>query len=532
MSFEHGDIHSSLHKLDLVTVEDRQKGGDFQIKRSNVEAFDHSHAYRYHNPNNLPATTFTGNSEVNIDLQSGRKLKRVFLLRKITVAGNTVEIVPVEYSFERIEVWAEKGAGQLLETIWPDAAYIQDALLCNDPVYKELYRKSGSFDPENNYKEGPVLHVGTHIQMIPFPSNFLMQHEPHLAQQLNDLRVKFYCRDIKASGAGTLTCNEFSLISEELVSSDEDSKLVDSLHANHQIRSNFVTAQVLSVNNKAFTASGSVDIDISPIAKSKCLGIAMAIRASTGVTNHACLRPIRLGGPKGGDTLIDLLNGDSSLVNYGKALTSFQYEQLATLMTHSDFWSKSGWSFLPLGDIQAALGDGKIDGYLQLDNSTDVVRLTFPAAGTASITTITLTNAANDAGSCNIAVVDKSSGKVLGISADIAFDATVGVIKSTIEAIPVLQAGGWTVTASNTFAAGTSVVLTMGQAKYFPYEFRCLVGSLNDGGVGDEVTVSESTVGLDGWTTIASGSATLTLIFFSVSQAAETVSGKYELMAD
>ena len=150
------------------------------------------------------------------------------------------------------------------------------------------------------------------------------------------------------------------------------------------------------------------------------------------------------------------------------------------------------------------------------------------SAGTAEVTTYTLTNAANDGGNYQFFVSAKNDyGSELSDS--VAFGATVATMKSTVEALQPVSDRGYTVTASGT--ATTTFTLTYDANNdgriSDNIDLKMVVGNLNDGGVFDSVSTATTTYGQTGWST----SSDYSVYVYSYKYRVLTIDDKGKLLA-
>jgi len=184
------------------------------------------------------------------------------------------------------------------------------------------------------------------------------------------------------------------------------------------------------------------------------------------------------------------------LIGKGNALYEAQLQKYTSGMIEK--LTLRGWYVLPFCDNIRSAWSGSMDG--------GFFAITFPGNGTQHVSTFTLTNSANDGGAYKFFASNKLNGET-DISNSLAYNANTTTMKAAIEAMMPISNQGFTVTASG--AATSTFTLTWNARDGRVSDvinINMLCESLNDGGVGEISTVSQSTYGFRGWNTIASGS--------------------------
>ncbi len=110
-----------------------------------------------------------------------------------------------------------------------------------------------------------------------------------------------------------------------------------------------------------------------------------------------------------------------------------------------------------MSNIKEAWGGSLDGGFFQFDGTNIKLAITFPANGTAHVTTFTLTNSANDGGAYRFIASNRLNGETQ-VTDSLAYNANAATMKAAIEALDPIANQGFTVTASG--AATATFTLT------------------------------------------------------------------------
>lgn len=505
-------------KLGYVPVKLPGVSGSVAVLAHQLTASAHKGTWRMLSATNAPSDAWGSQKQIDIRLSrsSAFRVSNAWLKIVVAVASDTVELVPAPYFFERYELIAQAGSGDIVQRYYSDYLFAMIAS-SSDNDEREQMCKSSNMNPVNCMESMVPLQVGTHCFYLPLVG-FLEQLKPHLNTLAEDMILRLTTRSgITASGSGTVTLTSLDLVLQEDQPTPEDFAHSLRFHAANQLRTKYLAGQMVTDATKTWTAGSQVNIDLQEL-NGDAAGVFIFYRgaASPAATSQGLLRCLSFGGQHGSDTTIDIQSetSTSELCN-GAPLASFQWRNIANQAWSCDFFTKSNVLFIPFGNIQKAL-NGVKDGYFRFNSTRRRMVFNLASAAVAEVQTITKVATANDQGVFHIEVVDKATGAIVGRSDNsLAFDATTAAIKTAADAIPILKSNGWSTTWSATMAAGAGATnVTIAPAGYFPYLIR-LSHSLNDGNVGDAITYAIGTPGTDGFVTDASASVFLYFLMWN-----------------
>jgi hypothetical protein len=499
------EVVSSLYKNGpLVAVKSNLKvfkGGREIAKPVYVEAHQ---AVEYSSPVNhmvYSAANFSssifsssnGRIEIKIDRQSAEKAIGFKFRIRLSESGgsNSITVVPIPYLFDRIEFWAEAGSGDQISNHYADTMFWLYNVFADEQNFVLMQNIGSSQKWQNNVSIAAGKSVDYYLEL---PGSWVEIVKPFIGNFKGDILCRLYTRNgVTASGSGTLALSQLDLILEHDDLSESDKSLHIQQYENNVLRHTYLDIIHIS-ETKTCTASSETKFSLENLV-GKCAFMLFCLRSSTSSTSNAITNYADIG-----DTCqVDILGPQNQKLLghgtpiYGKELKSFMSKHFpGSLAKYKNVY------LIPFCH-NAMKAFTHTDGYMYFHGENYNLSLTFPAAGTSEVQTITLTNPANDGGYYQLAYKGY-------ITDSLAYNANAAAIKAALEALPSIIDDGLTVTASG--AATATFTLTFSPAKQVAYSnghnanlVKIIPTSLNDGGVFEIGATTVTTVGAAGFTT-------------------------------
>lgn len=454
-----------------------------------------------HNASTVPTNLFRNNSAKwtyalpagSFDLAEGLQLRI-----RITEGGaaNSISPVPTPYWFDRIVVRNQGSNDELM--IWePDVTFLNLAAQLEPSMKRSTCKLHNMSEQFFESEDRLIPASGSRTFHLRLAGLFEQTKLPFFLTK-SDLVFEFTpSSSILQSGSGQVDVTSLDFIFEtrQLMPDNEKAQIAKE-HSVAIHSRNYLMPQPVKAYAKALANSTELSVDLDTV-NGQVSFIACFIRTQ-GATNADCglMQYHNLG--KTGS--IDIRTSDNQSIWSGP-IESQHLLQEASHQISSDLCEHRAVYLIPFCRSIAAAYAGVRDGFLELRN--DKVKIVFKpaAAGTATVQTLNLDNPACDAGFFALRV----DGPISAVSADQAHNATVGALKSACDSlVPMRQwpYGPLETTFSGTLETDATVTFSSHWGK--PEVTRPIVQveekTLNDGGVGESVDASITTVGSDGYT--------------------------------
>lgn len=449
-----------------------------------------------------PATNSINNgNDLLFDLEphDAFNIKDIMLRMKVSVTS-AIDTVPAPYWIKRIRLLANKGSGDELMKIYPEQIIQHYAQM--DDERREFFRRNGHIGLYEDSQQiivtsPPTLQSGDSKEIyIPFPQTFLNMNAIQLMHMREDIRIRIELNsDFVVSGtAANFSLDGVSvLIAQDELDDNENRQWVqESMRAPQYY--NYLDVLRIDENAKTLTAGSETKFDLQNAFGKSPFVLSVHKPAATPIASDKSLYTYS---PVGDAGLWELKSPNNEpLLGKGSSIRSdyLQYLHLVYFGTKP----VKGMYVLPFCHDPASAVDGVVDGYFQFDGSKDQLSVIYPAAPTQEVHTFTLTNLANDLGVFRLQIGGESTDYLSAI-------ATVGDLKTAVEALKPMSDHGYEVTFDSTFGSGTPVLATFdatdGRVSDEIGPMRFDIATMNDGGTLEIGTSAVSTYGVDGWTT-------------------------------
>ncbi len=446
----------------------------------------------------FPSTFFTSGAKWSDQLtqKAFAKLNAIILKFTITTASNSVRLVPTTQWFSRIDVYQDN---KLLATIYPEMLEATIMMLERQKLEAtlSLCGQNLDFSPSRDLASGVTKDF-----YLPLLGS-IFNRSLFWGDAKSDLRFEFTPPNgstIIASGSGTITSPGMSFLVQTEDFSSKEVAIWQGVHAQEVSSHCFLEPMYQKFSSQTLTASAKTNFVMDSISGNiayllVAIRSTSAAQASNGYQNYIGLGP---------DALIDVLSpSGSSVLGSGSAIPE-AYLVKNVLMSHFDspYWYQKKLYLIPFcKDVRSAVFGGVMDGVYNFNSGREQLSLTPDSASTSEVHTITQ-NAALTSGVLQL--------EFKGIrTAQFAYNETAANIKALIDAMDVFlyaPGGPITSTVSATFAAGTSVTITLaGMANSYPDNINTINVvncSMETGSnAAASATTAISTRGIPGFTT-------------------------------
>ena len=454
---------------------------------------------------NLPnvGSSFNGTEqrfEHRIEAKALHKMVGLSLRWKLTLSVANSRLIGAPFFVNRIEFRSAGGSGDVIQTLHPESQLLLTGMLPEGTraEYAHIgnYTNKWGADPDRNLISGQQVTFES-----PLLATFFESHGGIDAQTLSeDILMVIYTRpSIVSSGGGTVTLNELTLLIDHVEHKvDSIGMQARRLLNMSPIASNYLDVVRIPRSSNTITAATNFRFDLDTLENKKCPFLLFGVRASnTGVADQGITKFLNLGIE---NTTIDIVNASGqSIWGRGSAIDATHLKHVI-MGQHfeSDFGKYTNLYVIPFTeDIKQAVA-GIMSGYYQFPDGQHQLSITPGAVAVAEIHSLTCTSAGNDSGVYRWLFQGEAS-------APLAFNANVAAMKTAFEAMDSVIGwpGGCTVTFDSTLE--TTATCTFGDSRRYPL-IGVICESLADGGVGDSITVTRSTVGNGGWTTTTTAS--------------------------
>lgn len=461
-----------------------------------------------------PTDAFVNGRTVLMDLNplETSEILDLELELKVSVSTAAVELVPSPYLIKQIVI--EEKLGDQIARIFPESivAWIMYAISKGKRkryqqacMYKEVdYESEGTkkfwSDQDNNQ-----IAVGeTRYITIPIPVAFFHTNVIDGRQILNGMRFRIeFSNDVVVSGSSS----NISLdnISFKIKSVEEDGFDLSARKQEQQTWINkfiYLDTERAIFNDKTLSNNKEVSYDLSTF-QGKAPFLMVVIKNATQQASDKSRYDFYEVSPEG---TFDLkTSSGASVLGNGTAISEeYLYRYVAEEFKGSPI---KGAYIIPLGEpgtLMKSLAGVMSGGYHEFVGQKETLAINFPSTGTAEVHNIAKTNT-NTAGFFHVCNTGNKVAGTIG-NKSIAHSATVGTIKTEIEALPAVKDRNYTVTVGAQFSSATSpITVTFDANRDGPVSreigvVSVLPTSLNASGTDENITgVTVGTRGKKGW---------------------------------
>jgi len=290
-----------------------------------------------------------------------------------------------------------------------------------------------------------LLQPGNYTFDIPVVGTFFHTLDYYMSGSSEDLRMELWpAGNIIASGAGTVTVTGMNILVESVALRSSDSKDV-ALALKTKIAANYLDVVEMRRYNTTLTASAANIFDLNAV-RGKCSHALMIVRAAgASNTGSGMSKMYNIGD----DASLDIQTSSSmSILGGGTPIQAAYFR--------GEYWCKSFASsfgcdkpfiVIPMCHNVPKAYTGIMDGFLELSGDSKKLVVNLPAAPTSEVQTFTPSGTAAT-GYYRFAYKGEMSEPLI-------YSASVGAMKTALEAMKTIQAKSITVTFSGTIAAGT-----------------------------------------------------------------------------
>ena len=326
-----------------------------------------------------------------------RQIEHLIIRLKVSASGGDIQLVGAPYLFDEIELRADKGSGRSLVRIRSEEIIAWNMLTMNDECQEELARLQNytltDINSKNQkkywYNESNYIRDGeTRYIYFPLPLNFIQFSALDMSHIKNPLRFIFSTSsDVVISGSvSNLSLDGFDFIVCSHNETDFDSHARNAIAKKTHHAYNFLTADVLNVNDKTLTAGQKTEIYLDNFTgKSPWLMIVIKGSTSPQASDGTLFDFYEIG--KNGTITIENTSG-RDLLSQGNPITQKQiYTHMNEQLGRKCF---QGMYFLCFTeDVKKAVA-GNINGFFQFAGQRDKLCITFDSAPTQEVHSISL----------------------------------------------------------------------------------------------------------------------------------------------
>lgn len=448
---------------------------------------------------NASTSALTNGDDLLFDIEpnSSFNIKDPIIRLRVSCTTARVQTVPSFYLFNRIKVIANKGSGDTLQTIYPEQL-INHYLKMNDEE-REFFEKQGHFK-FSDQKDRLRLSAPDYIEVgetkdiyIPIPLSFWHMNAINLQHIKEETRLRIELNDdfvVNGSSANISLDNVALLIKQDELSDTENREWVKDNMRNEHVY-NYLDVIRVDENTQTLNANNETRFDLQNIyGKVAYLIVVVKPNNSPNATDESYYDFIQL--PD--DATFDLRSpNNESLLGKGNSLRADYIDYVYTQFTRRK--PCAGYYLIPFcHDVEKA-DSGVIDNYFEFVGDKEALAINFGSTGIAEVHTITLTNAANDAGYYKINVKGDMTDSLV-------FNETAANMKTAFESLDSVNDYNLT----STFSGTAEATFTITYDQYRDGKVSTKIGvpqliseSLNDGGVAEHSTSAVTTYGQIGW---------------------------------
>src|SRR5690606_5428431 len=488
-------IFDAKSRIGLVPSNNGGLQPDFQsIARTGIESYIQIDM----RPN--PSTSaLTNGDDLLFDLEpnDGFNIKDMVLRLRVSCSNAEVQTVPAPYLFKRIRIISNKGSGDTLQTIYPEQLVHWNRIL--EEPDREWVERNGHI----KFLKGPhemkiiapeALAVGEIKESyIPLPMSWWQMQAIQLQELREDGRIWIELdSDFVVSGTSTnVSLDAVTLLINQDDLNDQENKEWISAQENHEHRYRYLDVIRITDNSKTLTASSESKFDLQNIV-GKCPFLLVYIKpsAAPSASNGAKWLYTHLGH----NTKFDLRSTtNESMLGKGNGIRADYLEYLYAL-THKQKPVR-GVYMIPFTNDPLSAVSGVIDNFFDFTGDKDTLSITFDSAPVQEVHRITA-SATIDGGSYRYYIGGE-------FSSELDHDANDAAQKAAIEAIPIVDKWGYTVTSGGNVTATRDYTWGSGNGRVSETLglLQILGNSLKDGGVNATLTTSLLTRGREGFIT-------------------------------
>src|SRR5688572_23419954 len=361
------------------------------------------------------------------------------------------------YLFDEIDMYSNKGSGDLIKKIYPEN-FVSWFNIIYDKEFLKIWEEMAHLNIVNFKNGSSKLHLsnkkiirnGESLDIyLPLVANFWKFQAINMNFIRAPIRLRFLCsNDVVVSGSvSNLSLTDISLIIKSPVEQEFDVIERNKLSSKDN-KYIFLDYERLTFNNYTLTASTKARFPLDQLV-GKVPFLHFMIKSNTApiTSDYSKWSPLDMGD----NVKFDLENASGqSLFGNGNSVKSIILN--SAFVEETGNYYPQGHYFLNFSDSLKRSYGGNICGYHAFNGQKDYLCIDLPSAATAEVHTITLSGT-----SASGVYRFEVNGEY---SPFIAYNASVGTMKSTLEAMEVIKSRGYTITASATVSAGTSLTIT------------------------------------------------------------------------
>ena len=437
----------------------------------------------------------------DLETHDCKQIEHLIVRLKLTASGGDIQLVGAPYLFSEIKLHSNKGSGKRLFRCLPEMIIAWTMLTMNDegqdlwarlmnyalPEIKSKNQKKYWYNETNYIRDGESRYI-----YIPLPLNFIQFSALDMSHVSSPLRFTFETSsDIVINGSvSNLSLDALDFIVSGHAEADFDEHARKSLSTKSCHAYNFLSADLLTVNDKTFTASTKTEIYLDNFTGKAPFLLICCKGSTTPQASDGTLFDFYEFGKNATITLENTSGRD--LISQGNPITQ---EQMYTMV--SDQLGRKpyqGMHILCFTEDLRKSQAGVINGFFQFSGQRHKLCITFDSAPTQEIHQVSLGTTASS-GEYRYAFEN------LGLSdQDADYNDSTADLLSIVNAMPCLQDKG---------LSASSVDANINTASSQNITFSSRSGRISDelgkitmlGAPVKVNSTSITTYGDDGWTT-------------------------------
>jgi hypothetical protein len=347
-------------KLDHRVTRERNSDGQTVIKKGHqVGEYKAKHMITtlIHNPP-LNSNTFDNGTQFSVLLKEDdmKVLKSGMFRFKMTISTNSVELPPVPFWFERMEIYDRKSQVEI-GRMYGENIYWSYALLNAQEL--KCWSDMVNFTPDKQSYTGK-LSPQTRYFYLPLVASPLDNAGLDFSRLKTDIEFRFYPKQgIIADGLGSISVDEIAFVAGEKHPSPRSVNATKQLMAKNCDRHQYLSVQRHRELSRQMNANTMYSIDLDAF-RHKSAYLLFTIRASDSNTNHAVMSNMDLC-----DSGIDIVSSSGqSLFGSGQSVKADLLKDLLSVKSYDNSFLKNNnvYSVIFSDDLEAS-NHGKLDGY-------------------------------------------------------------------------------------------------------------------------------------------------------------------------
>lgn len=387
------------------------------------------------------------------------RIEDIMFRFKISCANAAVTLPSSAYWFDRVIVYAQRGQDEIAR-FYPENVIAFLAMTQNKDQLKYWSKLMNfnltEFNSEGSlkfwYSDKNVIQVGESKDVyLPIPVSFFKfgAIDPQHLHSALRFEIQFASNLAISGSIANISLDAVHLVvrTHQEDEMDRRAKLQHAQRIDHKYH--YLDPVILSYNDKTLTASNKTTFALdSFVGKSPFLIFVIKGSTTPNVADKSDLHFKELGQY----ATIDLENSSGqSLLSAGNPIRQEVLYQTFTEDTSNPYIK--GMYYLTFTDNIKLANAGVLNSWHQFNGQKDNLAITFDAAPTQEVHTITLNNLANDGGRYKLSVQGE-------MSSDLAHNTSAANIKAAIEGLRPIKERNYSVTSSGT--AEATFTLTFG----------------------------------------------------------------------